>query len=521
MFVLLPELCEKPYKKSAQIFCELYEKITGISLKIKTEPSDNEDMVVIGSEAVQPYVKEVLGASSVRNDTDDYHILSKEENGRRLLFLIGGRGRSTIYAVYDFFERYADCHYFWDGDVIPHKKEIEIKNLDIKESPRFDYRCIRYFAHRGLKRFQAELWNLEDWKKEIDWVMKKRLNVFMLRIGIDDIFQKAFPDIVDYPSNYELLPEAGAGYDNRTTFWSLQYRGELRKKVLEYAFLNDIMHPEDCGTMTHWYSRTPKQFLEKVNPDFLLQTTNEYSEKTGLVWNVLKDENFRNYEKLTEASLKNYGKPELFHTIGLAERSYYEDRKKNIELKKYVYKKIFDYISKNYPSAPVLVAAWDFFHSLKPEETREIIATFDPEKTIILDYTMDLKAKGNDFENWDIIGKMPWIFGIFHAYEPQNYIHGDYDYIEKKLKIADTDPYCKGMTLWPELSHSDTLMLEYYTQNSWRPANKNISDKYVGKISYNSTPYMIKHTAETRKGLSNTYSSLNSKHSKLENIDIP
>ena len=32
--------------------------------------------------------------------------------------------------------------------------------------------------------------------------------------------------------------------------------------------------------------------------------------------------------------------------------------------------------------------------------------------------------------------------------------------------------------------------------------NKNISDKYVGKISYNSTPYMIKHTAETRKGLS-------------------
>lgn len=51
--------------------------------------------------------------------------------------------------------------------------------------------------------------------------------------------------------------------------------------------------------------------------------------------------------------------------------------------------------------------------------------------------------------------------------------------------------------------------------------NKNISDKYVGKISYNSTPYMIKHTAETRKGLSNTYSSLNSKHSKLENIDIP
>jgi hypothetical protein len=65
--------------------------------------------------------------------------------------------------------------------------------IDISESPRFDYRGLRYFAHRSLHRFHAEHWSFEDWKREIDWCMKKRLNLMMLRIGQDDLFQKAFP----------------------------------------------------------------------------------------------------------------------------------------------------------------------------------------------------------------------------------------------------------------------------------------------------------------------------------------
>jgi hypothetical protein len=62
------------------------------------------------------------------------------------------------------------------------------------------------------------------------------------------------------------------GYDNRSLFWPLQYRSALRKKVMDYAFERGMMQPEDFGTMTHWYSRTPKQFLEKMNPPFLPQT---------------------------------------------------------------------------------------------------------------------------------------------------------------------------------------------------------------------------------------------------------
>lgn len=477
MYLLKPKNTDVACAKAAEILAEYYKKITGEALILCTEPQEEEDMIVIGSEAVTPYVYEKLpDGLPLRIGTEDYCLLSVEEQNRTLLFLAGGRGRSTLYAVYDFLERRCGCHYFWDGDVIPKQERIDITNLSVKESPRFSYRALRYFAHRGLKRFQAEHWDFEDWKREIDWMCKKRLNTFMLRIGMDDLFQKAFPDVVEYPSNEAPIPEAGPGYDNRTTFWSLQYRGELRKKVMDYAFSCDLMHPEDCGTMTHWYSRTPLQFLEKLNPGFLSQADEAYTEQTGLVWNIFEEENLNRYWKLTETSVKEYGKPELFHTIGLAERTYSEDRQANLNLKKYAYKRIIDHVSRTYPNAPLLVASWDFLGYLEQPEVVELVKMFDPKNTVILDYTVDKKAEYNNFEKWDIMGKIPWIFGMFHAYEPQNHIHGDFEYLNEKLAIASSDGMCKGMALWPEISHCDTLTLEYFTENAWNPQGRSIEE---------------------------------------------
>ena len=477
MFILAPNAGGPAYQKAAEVFCQLYAAVTGTELPIKYAPSDTEDMVVIGIDDVQPAAFAQLdGGFPVRSGTDDYCIISKADGDRNLLFLGGGRGRSTLYAVYDFFERRAGCHYFWDGDVIPHKDTIDIRDLNVVECPRFQYRAIRYFAHRGLTRFQAEHWDWEAWKQEIDWVVKARLNTFMLRIGMDDIFQKAFPDVVPYPPEDEKLPGAGTGYNNRTTAWPLQYRGELRKKVLQYAFDCDLMHPEDFGTMTHWYSRTPVEFLEAEKPTLMSQLSNTYSEQTGQVWNIFDDKNVENYMKLTETSVKEYGRPDLFHTIGLAERKFSDDPKKNLELKKFAYKRFLTHIHESYPNAKVLIAAWDFYFRLTPDEVKEIVKMFDPENTLILDYTVDLKFEKSNMDKWGIMGNFPWIFGLFHGYMPQSNVHGDYDFIGKKIAQADADPCCKGMDFWPELSHSDTLMLTYFAENAWKPSGRSVSE---------------------------------------------
>ena len=476
LIVIRPAHAHHAYEIAANTFADLAREVAGVEVTILTDrerdqiPQDETPLVLIGSDSANHftadlYLSKIINGFGIRYCTDDYCLRTIEHEGHKVLILAGGRPRSTIYAVYRYFELFCDCHWFWDGDRI-NKTELPFSNIEKTESPRFEYRGLRYFAHRSLHRFQAEHWSLDDWKHEIDWILKKRLNMFMLRIGLDDIFQKAFPEDVRYPDRDKPLPEAGPGYNDRTLFWSLEYRGELRKMLLAYAFERDLIHPEDCGTMTHWYSRTPLDFLNNKQPKILPQVTKSYQEPTGLVWDVREDENLDNYFKLTDVHVEEYGRPDMFHTIGLGERMFSDDPEENKRMKLYVYRRIASHLKEKYPTAPLLIASWDLWMRFTPEEVQSLVAELDPAQSIIFDYTSDT-ARPNNFTKWDVVKKFPWIFGIFSGYEPNSEIRGYYDLTNERIKIAKDDPMCKGVVLWPELSHGDTLITEYLALNAW------------------------------------------------------
>ena len=489
IYVIHPSAGHTAYKIAAEIFSDLAFRVSAAETVLLTDndiiPDDGAPVAVIGSDAANHFAAEMYLARKIddfgfRYNTDDYRIRAKDLDGRTYLFLAGGRPRSTIYAVYRYFEVFCGCRWFWDGDRIT-RTELPLSDIDLKESPRFEYRGLRYFAHRSLHRFQAEQWGLEDWHHEIDWILKKRLNLFMLRIGMDDVFQKAFPDIVRYPDRDSPLPEAMSGYNDRSLFWSLEYRGELRKKLLQYAFERDLMHPEDCGTMTHWYSRTPVDFLENKHPSFLSAAGGGTSgEKTGLVWDIRDNDNLNNYFRLTDTHVREYGRPDLFHTIGLAERSFGSDREENMRMKLYVYRRISSFLKEKYPNAHLMIASWDLWMFYTPEEVRRLVSELDPDQSIILDYTSDTVRESN-FTNWGVVGRFPWIFGILSGFEPESDIRGFYDLTNERIVIAKNDRMCKGFILWPELAHGDTLITEYLARNSWEadtPSIPELTDTY-------------------------------------------
>lgn len=491
MKILIPN-SQKIFQIAADTFAAYWEKITGTKPPVISEPDADDDMVVLGSDAENAFVRTLIEKGSlpphgIRIGSDEYRILSQKENGRDLLILMGGSKRAILYAVYDYFERIGGCAYFWDGDRIPKAETLPLSGLDIQEAPHFQYRGLRYFAHRSLTRFQAEHWDLPDWQKELDWCLKKRFDFFMLRIGIDDLFQRAFPEIVPYPDRDGNLPEAKSrSYDDRNLFWSLEYRGELRKQILAYARERGLISPEDCGTMTHWYSRTPKAFLEKIAPTFVPQATNNYAEQTGLVWDIRIDQYMDYYWKLTETSVREYGSPEMFHTIGLAERGCYADKAKNHEMKLFAYRRIQAKLREHYPNAPLLIGTWDFVFDWTPPMVQDLLCEMNPENTIIFDYISDTYDEINNFTNWGVMQKFPYFFGIFHAYEACSDIRGNYNVIERRLPKAAADPMCKGMIAWPENSHADTFMLEYLAANAWNPSPGNIKsecflEKFIAK----------------------------------------
>ncbi len=466
------------YEICAAEFCKYSLLVTGESLEVIQCDDGKSDLIILGNDADNEYTaKKILMGEfdgfKLRYGTDDFCIRSAEIEGRKHLFIGGGRARSLLYAVYAYFEKVCGCRWFWDGDRINKQDSLPLRNINIEESPHFQYRGLRYFAHRGLHRFQAEQWGWEDWKHEIDWMLKKRLNLFMLRIGNDDIFQKAFPEFVKYPDD-KSIEENREGYNDRTTAWPLLYRGQLRKRILAYAFARDLMHPEDCGTMTHWYTPTPMDFLIHEKPDFFLQSTEGYNEESTLVWDIRHKRNMDNYIKLTETHINCYGKGELFHTIGFAERMFSDNREENLRMKLYVYRKIASYIRHKYPNAPLLLASWDLWYKFTPEEVRALLNEMDPAHTILLDYTADT-ALENNFTKWDVVGKFPYIFGIFQAYCSNSGPLGRLDIIEKRLRIASNDSFCKGMVFWPELSHGDSYMISYFTENAWNPLENDLT----------------------------------------------
>lgn len=479
--VLVPPVGEKAYQIAGEEFVRLWEKVTGdrptlckAESNMRTPPAG--DVIIIGSDAVQPVIHEMIRVAtletlSIAYGSDQYRILSVPLGGRQLVIVAGGSGRSTLYAVYDFFRRQAGAEYFWDGDVIPHRDRIALAGLDVNEAPRFEYRGLRYFAHRGLHRFQAEHWDLDDWKREIDWLVKKRFNLFMLRTGIDDLFQRAFPGEVSYPPTDGVDPDASPrSYDDRTSFWPLKYRGELRKAVLQYARDRGLVHPEDTGTITHWYSHTPTSFY-KSHPNFPVITDQKsgYKLSTHAIWDIADQRTWDAYWQLTATHIREFGCPRMFHTIGMAERTFGKSDRDNLLQKRYVYHKTQQKLREHYPDAPLLIASWDLIGwGWKNEDVQRLMEEFDPTRTILLDYTADVAIKAT-FREWGVMGKFPWIFGIFHGFARNSDIHEDYGILTKRLQDAASDPQCRGMVMWSEISHNDTFMLEYLADNSWKP----------------------------------------------------
>ncbi len=479
--VVVPPTGEKAYPIAGEAFVTMWEQVTGLKPSLRTLQTDKNllpegNVILIGSDAVNPLVHELIRSGNVESlgivyGADNYRILSLEKEGRTLLILAGGSGRSTLYAVYDFFRRQAGVEFFWDGDVIPHKEQVSLENIDVLEKPHFKYRGLRYFAHRGLHRFQAEHWDLEDWKKEIDWLVKKRFNLFMLRTGTDDLFQRTFPD-VPYPPEDGHDPDSGfkSHYD-RTSFWPLKYRGELRKQVLQYARDRGLMHPEDVGTITHWYSSTPMAFFDN-RPGFPVMETGKasYSFPRHGIWDIESQLAWDSYWKLTETHIKEFGgdTPRLFHTIGLAERKFGSERA-NLQAKLYVYRKIQQTIREHYPGVPLLIASWDFM-GWKEEEVRRLTDELDPENTVILDYLADNVNKIS-YRDFGYFNNFPWIFGIIHSFANNSDFHGNYsEIIGPRLEEASKDGKCAGLVVWSEISHSDNYLLEYLARNSWQPA---------------------------------------------------
>lgn len=410
----------------------------------------------------------------VSPDGNDAYSIVSDPGGA---VITGDKPRSVLYGVYDLLERRGGCRWFWDGDVVPKRDALDLGGLDVHEHSRFRYRATRYFSHRGLTRFRALQWGPDDWKRELDYLAKIRVNVVMFRLGWGDLFQRAFPDICPYPDPAKPRRGTGKGYDNQSLHWSLQFRGLLMRHVRSLAFARGMDVPEDFGTMTHWYTPTPIEFVEKMKPDYLMQGTSWYKDPATLVWDVTQPKWMDAYWQLTETSIREYGRSDILHTMGLSERLCSTNRAENLQIKLKIMRELLADAKRRHPESQIILGGWDFHFAWEPEVCRRLWpAIADIPDVILWDYESDATGgRGpcmSDLgagkpSNWDVIGKFPYTFGAFTHMASSTDIRANYPVLEREWAKVKDDPFCRGYIWWPEAEHCDILFYDYFAKNSW------------------------------------------------------
>ena len=151
--IVLPSACgEKAHRIAAKELARYWQEICGERLAIVPAATPGEKAIRFAA-----LDKAATSAAAPAADGYDAYRMKSDEKG---LELAAVNGRSALYAVYDFLERRGGCRWFWDGDVVPKGAAPDIAGLDVDERSSFEFRGLRYFAHRGLTRFQAEHWGL-------------------------------------------------------------------------------------------------------------------------------------------------------------------------------------------------------------------------------------------------------------------------------------------------------------------------------------------------------------------------
>ncbi|MCZ2154975.1 MAG: hypothetical protein LC114_13920, partial [Bryobacterales bacterium] len=191
---------------------------------------------------------------------------------------------------------------------------------------------------------------------------------------------------------------------------------------------------------------------------------------THAIWDIEKQETWDLYWRLTKTHIMEYSRrpPRLFHTIGMAERTFGASDEDNLQRKLYVYRRTQEKMREEYPDTPLLIASWDLYGWWKNNDVANLLREFDPTRTLLLDYAADVKGR-KTYEDWGVVGHFPWIFGIFHGYARNSDIHEDYRDLAPRIVEAAADQECRGLVVWSEISHNDTFMLEYLADNSWKP----------------------------------------------------
>ncbi len=400
----------------------------------------------------------------------------KTAGGSAVVLLAGRKPIGSLYAVYDYLETYCGVGFFQDGEQVPHMPDVPCRDLRRIEKPRFDNRMhFCWNAHEAIKKYHAFWWTLDEWKREFDWMAKRRMNMFRLDLWyythfIGDAYQQAFPEIgpeVQDPNGFLML--AGFPHD---WVWPPDYRRELTRQLIDYG--------RSVGVRFIYcldYAAVPLRFL-KAHPDYQYMPGDVYGPSRQI---DPRDPHAYEVEKrYLQTVVKIFGTDHYYMYTPYAEIDVGGGSpEKNLEMRIKAANGILKLIEEVDPQGVWVTDSWDMIDGRRwnKELVKTYLDSFPTDRMYLYNTAADVEMPPLSREhNW-WHGKK-WAFGVINALAGEDSLRGDPVELIGRIKEAAGQPNCTGVFMVPEMTHYNVMFWDLVTHLAWQPADVDF-DKYL------------------------------------------
>jgi len=134
--IIIPTNASLPEKRAGEQLQKYLQQISGVKLRLQYDRvPERPTEILVGNTNRQ--ASKTLKKQSIDLGTDGFHV--KSIDGK--LVFVGGSKSGVEYGIYSYLEKYHDCRYFHNSEiVIPKKKDVALGNIDLQEVPSFEFR---------------------------------------------------------------------------------------------------------------------------------------------------------------------------------------------------------------------------------------------------------------------------------------------------------------------------------------------------------------------------------------------
>ena len=419
---------------AAEELARYIQAMSGASPPIMTsdewqETKKEQIAILIGRPETHPFVAQLIREGKVKLSADypgfDGFIIKTLPH---TVVLGGSTDPGTLYAVYYFLENFCHVGFFQDGEYIPQRSTITLNEIDVVERPHFE---IRQYLQACAFGYTTSYWEWEDWKRELDWMVKRYLNTMMLDWGHPE-----WRRIADYARKLgikTILPGAGLG--------------EVSEEFMR-------QHPNVRYVKMQWIEAEPYFVIHPSDPMFV-----ERGAET------------------IRRNIQTYGTDHIYNVDPYAEQTVFLPPEEVENMRAEFGRATAAYIRKADPQGIWYASGWALLAPPWPEETAKAFLEAIPKDMF---YICDIWADENPiYKKYHYFYGRDWGFGVLHSFGGDDIMRGDLAGLIRRVQQLMDDPKadrCRAFYINPEMIHYNILYFDLAAKLSWNPRKVNLGD---------------------------------------------